>query len=55
METMANKIVNYLDTDRKIWNEMDRMRMILGVQILIQKIIMIGAILIATQIDGNIL
>lgn len=55
METMANKIVNYLDTDRKIWNEMDRMRMILGVQILIHNFIMIGAILIAAQIAGMFL
>lgn len=34
MEAIANKIVSYLDTDQTIWNDIKRMQMILGVQVL---------------------
>ncbi len=55
METIANKIVDYLDADKVIWNEPDRMRMSLGIQVLIHNFIMIGTILIVAQIAGMFL
>lgn len=29
METVANRIVEYLDKNKTIWNDADRMRMVL--------------------------
>lgn len=46
METIANRIVEYLDDDKTVWNDIDRMRMVLGVEVLIHNILMIGTILI---------
>lgn len=46
METIANRIVEYLDDDKTVWNDTDRMRMVLGVEVLIHNILMIGTILI---------
>ena len=34
MEKVAKKIVNCLDREHTIWNELDRMRMMLGIEIL---------------------
>ena len=55
METIANKIVNYLEKDNAIWSELDRMRMILGVQVLVHNIVMILVILFAAQMVGAFL
>lgn len=52
MEVIANKIVNYLDIDELNWNDLDRMQMVLGMQILIHNIIMISAILLTAKISG---
>lgn len=52
MEFIANKIVGYLDADENIWSDVDRARMALGLQVLIYNIVMIGTILIASQIIG---
>ena len=46
METIAKRIVEYLDDDKTVWNDIDRMRMVLGVEVLIHNILMIGTILI---------
>lgn len=50
METIANKIVDYLDTDKMIWNDIERMQMVLGFQVLIHNIIMTGTILISAAL-----
>ncbi len=55
METITNRIVNYLDIDKTIWSDMDRMRMVLGLQVLIHNIIMIGTILFVAKIAGMFL
>lgn len=52
MERIANRIVNYLDTDKTTWNDVDRMRMSLGLQVIIHNIVMIGTILIVSKIAG---
>lgn len=52
METIANRIVDYLDTDKTIWNDVDRMRMSLGLQVIIHNIVMIGTILFVSKIVG---
>ena len=52
METIANRIVNYLDNNKTIWNDTDRMRMSLGLQVIIHNIVMIGAILFVSKIAG---
>lgn len=52
METIANRIVNYLDTDNTTWNDVDRMRMNLGLQVIIHNIVMIGTILLVSKIAG---
>ena len=46
MEKIANQIIKYLDDDRTSWDDLDRMRMNLGIQVLMHNIIMIGTILI---------
>ena len=53
METIANRIANYLDADRTIWSDIDRMRMVLGIQVLLHNIIMVGTILFAAKITGT--
>ena len=50
MEKVAKKIVNCLDREHTIWNELDRMRMMLGIEILFHNILMIGSILIFARI-----
>lgn len=55
METIANRIANYLDTDKTIWSDIDRMRMILGIQVLLHNIVMIGTILLVAKITGMFL
>lgn len=52
METVANRIIEYLDTDKKIWNDVERMRMALGLQVLIHNIVMIGTILLTAVVLG---
>ena len=52
METIANRIVKYLDTDKTIWSDVDRMRMSLGLQIIIHNIVMVGTILLVSGIMG---
>lgn len=52
METIANRIVNYLDSDKTMWSDMDRLRMSLGLQVIIHNIIMIGTILLASCFAG---
>lgn len=52
METIANRIVDYLDTDKTIWNDIERMQMVLGLQVLIHNVIMIGTILFSTALTG---
>lgn len=52
METIADRIANYLDTNKMIWNEIERMQMVLGFQILIHNIVMIGTILFFAAIAG---
>lgn len=52
METIANRIVNYLDNDKTIWSDTDRMRMSLGLQVIIHNIVMIGTILLVSKIAG---
>lgn len=42
---IANQIIKYLDDDRTSWDDLDRMRMNLGIQVLMHNIIMIGTIL----------
>lgn len=49
MEKIAKKIVNCLDREHTIWNELDRMRMMLGIEILFHNILMIGSILIFSR------
>lgn len=44
MEKIANQIIKYLDDDRTSWDDLDRMRMNLGIQVLMHNIIMIGTI-----------
>lgn len=51
METIANRIVDYLDTDKTTWNEVDRMRMSLGLQVIIHNIVMIGTILLVSKLQ----
>lgn len=34
MEKIANQIIKYLDDDRTSWDDLDRMRMNLGIQVL---------------------
>ena len=41
METITNKIIGYLDSDENIWDDVDRARMALGLQVLIHNFIMI--------------
>ncbi len=50
METIANRIVDYLDTDKILWNDMERMQMVLGLQVLIHNIIMTGTILFSAAL-----
>lgn len=50
MEIIAKRIVNYLDGEQKFWDDLDRMRMMLGIQIVLHNIIMIGTILLVAQI-----
>ena len=45
METIANRIVKYLDTDKTIWSDVDRMRMSLGLQIIIHNIVIVSGIM----------
>lgn len=52
METIANKIVGYLDKDENIWSDVERAQMLLGLQVLIHNIVMIGMILIVAEIIG---
>lgn len=52
MEAIANRIVDYLDADKKTWDELDRMRMALGLQILIHNIFMVGTILLLAKLAG---
>lgn len=52
METVANRIVEYLDKDETIWNDVDRMHMVLGLEVLFHNITMIGTILVAAQFFG---
>lgn len=52
METIAKRIVNYLDADKTIWSDVDRMRMSLGLQIIIHNIVMVGTILLISEITG---
>lgn len=52
METIANRIANYLDTEKTIWSDIDRMRMVLGIQVLLHNIIMISTILFVAKITG---
>lgn len=52
MEAIANRIISYLDNDETIWNDMERMRMNLGLQIIIHNIVMIGTILLVSKITG---
>lgn len=54
METIANKIVHYLDPDQAIWNEIERMQMVLGLQVLIHNIVMTGTILFTAALIGMI-
>lgn len=50
METVAKRIVEYLDKDKNIWNNVDRMHMVLGVEVLLHNITMIGTILVVAQL-----
>ncbi len=34
MEIITNRIVKYLDADETIWNDVDRMYMVLGLEVL---------------------
>ena len=52
METITNKIIGYLDSDENIWDDVDRARMALGLQVLIHNFIMISVILIIAQMVG---
>ena len=52
MEKIANQIIKYLDDDRTSWDDLDRMRMNLGIQVLMHNIIMIGTILLIAHISG---
>lgn len=52
MEKIANRIVSYLDTDQAAWNEIERMQMILGLQVLIHNIVMTGTILFLALLTG---
>ena len=52
MEIIANRIVKYLDEDKTIWNDIDRMRMVLGLEVLIHNVVMIGTILIMSWLTG---
>lgn len=52
METIANKIASYLDTDQTTWNETERIQMVLGLQVLLHNIVMIGTILFLTALTG---
>lgn len=54
MEATANKIVHYLDPDQAIWNEIERMQMVLGLQVLIHNIVMTGTILFTAAFIGMI-
>lgn len=55
MEAIANKIVSYLDTDQTIWNDIERMQMILGFQVLFHNVVMIGTILFTAALTGMFL
>lgn len=50
METIAYRIIKYLDSDQIFWNDVDRMHMMLGIQVFLHNIIMIGTILFLAQI-----
>lgn len=52
METIVKKIVNYLDADERIWNEKERMEMMLGLEILVHNIVMIVTILLMAKVIG---
>ena len=52
METVANRIVEYLDKNKTIWNDADRMRMVLGFEVIFHNIMMIGPILVAAKFIG---
>ena len=52
MEIIAKKIVNYLDANETIWNEKERMEMMLGLEILVHNIVMIGTILVMAKVIG---
>ena len=52
METVANRIVEYLDKNKTIWNDADRMRMVLGFEVIFHNIMMIGTILVAAKFIG---
>lgn len=52
MEKIANRIVSCLDTDQAAWNEIERMQMILGLQVLIHNIVMTGTILFLALLTG---
>lgn len=52
MEKIANKIVEFLDKDRTVWDDKGRMLMVLGFEVLLHNIIMIGAILATAEIFG---
>lgn len=50
MQYIINKFVEYLDCDKVIWNDLERMEMKLGLQVLIHNVIMIGTILSVAKI-----
>ncbi|MGN1315372.1 MAG: accessory gene regulator B family protein [Lachnospiraceae bacterium] len=52
METIAYKIVKYLGDDQDYWNDIERMHMMLGIQILLHNAIMLGTILFVAKIIG---
>lgn len=49
MEKVAEKIVNCLDKEHTMWDDVDRMRMMLGIEIFLHNILMIGSILIFSR------
>lgn len=52
MEMIATKLVSYLDTDKTMWNDIERLQMILGMQVLLHNIIMMGTLLIIARLTG---
>ena len=50
MEKIGKQIMEYLDPKHDIWDELDRMRMVLGIEIFIHNILMISSILIFAKV-----